>query len=129
MNSVLTSTAELFREVAMRFIPALMPFLAILAVGCDGHTSVEGRVLTPDGKPIPEAAVKFTQHPDKAGQGRSDDTNTDEEGRFSVSITHVPTKTMPFLLEVSKKGFTRHEERLTGTASYEKEIVLQPAKK
>jgi hypothetical protein len=113
----------------MRFILVLASFLAIVAIGCDGHTSVKGRVLNPDGKPIPEATVKFAQEPDKPGQGRSDDTTTDEEGRFSVGITHAPTKTMPFLLVVSKEGFVRHEERLTGTASYEKEIVLQPAKK
>jgi hypothetical protein len=113
----------------MRFVIVLVAFLAIVAIGCDGHTSVKGRVLNPDKRPIPKANVQFTQEPDKPGQGRSDDTTTDEEGRFSVGITHAPTKTMPFLLEVSKEGFVRHEERLTGTASYEKEIVLQPTKK
>ncbi len=113
----------------MRFDRVLASFLAMVAIGCDGHTRVNGRVLNPDGKPIPEATVKFTPEPDKPGQGRSHDTTTDGMGRFSVGITHAPTNTMPFLLEVSKDGFVRHEERLTGTASYEKEIVLQPAKK
>jgi hypothetical protein len=105
-----------------------VPFLAIAALGCDGHTSVKGRVLTSDGKPIPGAAVKFTPEPDKPGHDRSCDTATDDEGRFSVGITHAPTRSMPFLLEVSKEGFVRHEERLTGTASHEKDIVLQPVK-
>ncbi len=113
----------------MRIILVLASFLAIVAVGCDGHTSVKGRVLNPDGKPIQGVSMKFTQQPDEPGQGRSYDTTTDEEGRFSVGITHSPTKTMPFLLEVRKEGFIRHEERLTGTASHDKEIVLLPAKK
>ena len=55
-------------------------------------------------------------------------SNAGTGGDQNVS-NHSPTKTMPFLLEVSKAGFVRHEEKLTGTACYEKEIVLQPAKK
>jgi hypothetical protein len=113
----------------MRFVLVLATFLAIVAIGCDGHTSVKGRVLNPEGKPLPKATVKFTQDPDKPGSGRSVDTTTDEEGRFYVGITHAPTKKMPFLLEVSKEGFVRYEERLTGTANHQKEIILQPAKK
>jgi hypothetical protein len=113
----------------MRRVLLLASLSAVVAFGCDGHTSVNGRVVDPEGKPIPKAIVKFTQEPDNPGQGRSCDTTTDEEGHFGVGITHAPTKTMPFLLEVSKEGFLRHEERLTGTATYEKEIVLQPVKK
>jgi hypothetical protein len=70
----------------MRFLLILLSFFAIVAVGCDGHTSVKGRVLTPDAKPIPEASVKFTQEPDAPGQSRSYDSITDEEGRFSVAL-------------------------------------------
>jgi hypothetical protein len=32
-------------------------------------------------------------------------------------------------LEVSKEGFVQYEERLTSSAGYEREMVLQPAKK
>lgn len=86
-------------------------------------------MLNADGMAIPEVTVKLTQDPDKPGQGRSFETTTDEEGRFSVGIIHAPTKTMPFLLAVRKEGFDPHEERLTGTASYNKDIVLQLVKK
>jgi hypothetical protein len=110
----------------VRFIYVLAAFLALVAAGCDGYTSVRGRVLTADGKPIPNASVKLTRQPDG---GRSSSTTTDDDGRFSVGTTHAPSTTMPFLLEVSKEGFVSHEERLTGTASYEKDVVLQPAKK
>ena len=112
----------------MRLFLGPASLLVIVAIGCDGRTSVNGRVLNPDGEPIPGAMVRFTEHPDKPDERESKETTTDEEGRFSVSITHAPFKT-PFLLEVSKEGFIRHQERLTGTASYDKEIVLQPAKK
>jgi hypothetical protein len=112
----------------MRIVLVLTSFLVIMAIGCDGHTSVKGRVLSPDGTPIPKASVKFIQEPDTPGQGHSFDTTTDEEGNFSVGMTHAPSKTMPFLLEVSKQGFVGYEKRLTGTASYEEDIILQPAK-
>jgi hypothetical protein len=113
----------------MRYLVALASFLAILAVGCDGNTSVMGQVVDPEKKPIDSATVKFTQRPDDPGAGRIYETTTDDDGRFNVGITHAPTKTMPFLLEVSKEGYVRHEERLRGSARYEKEIILQPLKK
>jgi len=49
-----------------RFILILAAFLTPVAAGCDGYTSVRGRVLTADGKPIPNASVKLTQQPDLA---------------------------------------------------------------
>src|SRR5262249_48125581 len=103
--------------------------LTAAAAGCDGHTAVTGRVVDPDGKPVPGATVKLTQQPDNPGNNPTSTATTDGEGRFSVGITQAPTKTMPFLFEVIKEGFVGHEERLTGTAGYQKEIVLQPVKK
>jgi hypothetical protein len=113
----------------MRCALLLASLLTVMAVGCDGYTSVTGRVVDPEGKPIANATVKFMQQPDKLREDHSRETTTDKDGHFGVSMSHAPTKTMPFLLEVSKEGFVQHEERLTGTASYEKEIVLQPVKK
>jgi hypothetical protein len=101
--------------------------LVVLGVaGCDGHTSVSGRITDPKGKPLPEAAVKLIQ---QTGHPRSSTTTSDEEGRFSVGVTHAPTKSMPFVLEVTKEGFEKHAERLLGTAHHEREITLQPASK
>jgi uncharacterized GH25 family protein len=107
----------------------LLFILVMTAVGCDGYTSVKGRVVDPSGKPVPEATVKLTEELDNPQVNRSDTATTDEEGRFSVGMTHAPTKKMPFLFEVTKGGFRRHTEKLTGTASYEKEVVLKPEKK
>jgi hypothetical protein len=98
-------------------------------VGCDGHTAVKGRVVDPAWKPITGATVKLIQLPNGPDPGRTDTKTMDGDGQFEVGITHAPTKTMLFLFEVSKEGFAEHEERLTGTAGYQKEIVLQPAKK
>jgi hypothetical protein len=112
----------------MRCVVLITALLAVIGVGCDGHTKVHGRVVDPEGEPIPEATVKFTQQSDTPGR-RTDGAITDENGYFDVAITHAPSKTMPFLLEVSKEEFVRHEERLTGTATYEKEIILHPVKK
>jgi hypothetical protein len=113
----------------MRCLLVVAALSALISVGCDGHTSVQGRVVDADGKPIPKAIVTFTQQPDEPERSRTYDTTTDDEGHFGVGIIHAPTNTMPFLLEVRKEGYIPHEERLTGTASYQKEIILQPVKK
>jgi Carboxypeptidase regulatory-like domain len=113
----------------MRSVHLLPVVLVASATGCDGHTSVRGRVVDPAGKPLARAVVKMTEDPDNPGRGHSTSMTTDEDGQFAVGVTHAPTKSMPFLFEVTKDGFVGHSERLTGTASYEKEIVLQRAKK
>ena len=108
-------------------IPSLI--LVATAAGCDGSTAVTGRVVDPAGKPIVAATVKLTQEPDDSARSRTHTAITDEEGRFSVGLVHDPFKRPPFLFEVSKAGFVSQEERLTGRASYQKEIVLQPMEK
>jgi hypothetical protein len=110
----------------MRSFLGLGVLVALGMAGCDGYTSVSGRVLDPKGKPIPEASVKLIQQTDHP---RSSTAATDEEGRFSVGVTHAPTKKMPFLFEVNKEGFVKHAERMLGTAHHEREITLQPASK
>ena len=106
----------------MRLILALP--LAIVAFGCDGMTHIDGTVLTPDGEPIPGAAVNFTLAPDRPGDHPPADTATsDEEGRFSVGRVHPPGDTV--LLEVSKEGFAPHAETLTESDPY-KEVILEP---
>jgi hypothetical protein len=103
--------------------------LALAAVGCDGHTAVKGRVVDPDGKPIQGAEVKLTARPDDPARSRSDSSKTDATGSFALGVTHEPTNKMPFAFEVTKDGYAPHSERLTGSAGYEKEIVLQSVKK
>ncbi len=106
----------------MRCLLILGAFLITGLVGCDGHTSVRGRVVDAEGKAIPEASVKLIQQTDHAGLSTA---KTDKDGEFSVGVTHAPRKDMPFLFEVSKEGYEKHAEKLTGTASYQKEITLQ----
>ena len=113
----------------MQSLRLLVVVLVAAATGCDGHTSVRGRVLDPAGKPVAGAVVTMTQYPDRPGERHTTSTTTEEDGRFDVGMTHAPTKNMPFRLEVTKDGFVPHAERLTGTESYEKDIVLQPVKK
>jgi hypothetical protein len=110
----------------MRCFLILGAFLVMGLAGCDGHTSVRGRIVEPKGKPIPGATVKLIQQTDHAGLSTA---KTDEDGEFSVGVTHAPRKDMPFLLEVRKEGYEKHTEKLTGTASYQKEITLQPVSK
>jgi len=113
----------------MRSVRLLAAALVTAVAGCDGHTSVVGRVVDSAGKPIAGAVVTLTRHPDRPTEGPTHTATTDEDGRFDVGMTHAPTKSMPFRLEVTKDGFVPHAEQLTGSASYEKDIVLQPIKK
>jgi hypothetical protein len=111
---------------SMRCFLILGAFLVTGLVGCDGHTSVRGRVVDSEGKAIPEAKVKLVQQTDHAGVSTA---RTDEDGEFDVGVTHAPRKDMPFLFEISKEGYEKHTEKLTGTASYQKEITLQRVRK
>lgn len=113
----------------MRGLLLVAALVALAAVGCDGHTAVKGRVVDPDGKPIAGADVKLTAKPNDPARSRTDSSKTDASGSFSVGVTHEPTSKMPFAFEVTKDGFAPHAERLTGSAGYEREIVLQPVKK
>ena len=113
----------------MRCFLILALILVSTAVGCDGYTSVKGRVVDPTGKPILAADVKLIYKPDDPTYRRANTAKTDKEGQFAVGIVHSPSKKHPIRLEVDKEGFTEHAESLTSMASYQKEIVLQPAKK
>jgi hypothetical protein len=113
----------------MRGLLVVAGLLTLVAVGCDGHTSVQGRVVDHNGNPVPGADVKLVERPDEPGRGTTRSATTDESGHFGLGITHEPSKTVPFRFEVTKDGYSAHVERFTGTAGYEKEIVLQPARK
>jgi hypothetical protein len=112
----------------MRYFLILALLLVVTAVGCDGYTSVRGRVTDPTGEPILEADVKLIYKPDDPRYRRTSNTKTEKEGRFAVGIVHSPSKKHPIRLEVSKEGFAEHTENLASMANYEKEIVLRPLK-
>jgi hypothetical protein len=116
-------------HIQRRFGSAALALLLVIGLaGCDGYTAVSGHVVDPKGKPIPGASVKLTQQTDSP-RPRSSTATTGEDGSFSVGTTHAPSKSMPFLLEVEKEGFEKHTEKVVGTARYEREITLQPARK
>jgi len=106
-----------------RFLVLL--FLVAIATGCDGHTSVKGRVVDEDGKPVAGAKVEFKEDgPDDALHGRLE-RKTDEQGQFSVALTHAPSKKITFTLSVSKEGFETFRETVTSeNRNQAREITL-----
>jgi hypothetical protein len=116
--------------LAMRWILFSGSLLPLILFGCipygDGHTSVHGKVVDKDGKPVRGAEVTLTLK--SGGTPQSHSMTTEEDGGYGVGITHYPSTKMHFTLAVSKEGFAMHEEELTGTASYEKDIVLRKEK-
>jgi hypothetical protein len=113
---------------SMRYFLMLALLLMATAGGCDGYTTVRGRVVDPTGEPILEAEVKLIYKPDDPRYTRTSTAKTEKEGRYAVGIVHSPSKSLPIRLEVNKKGLTKYAENLTSMASYEKEIVLRPSK-
>jgi hypothetical protein len=116
----------------MLWIMLSVTLLAVSAIGCipfgDGHTSVKGKVIDAEGKPVSGAKVTLTEL-ESSGVPESRTMTTGEKGEYSVGITHYPTNKKRFNFEVSKEGFVSHKQEVTGTANYEKDIVLQREKK
>lgn len=104
---------------------SLVTFLFIAVIGCDGVTSVRGRVLDPKGKPVAGAAVALIKLP---RGGRSSTATTDAEGKFSVSMVHAPQK-VRLSLEVTRQEFQSYAEEIEGLNNYERQITLKPAEK
>jgi hypothetical protein len=62
---------------------------ACLLAGCDGVLSIDGRVVRPDGRPVPDATVAVTVNEAKPG-GPDLAATTDADGRFHVQRVDCP---------------------------------------
>jgi hypothetical protein len=127
LAAALSVSAVLFVLFYLCYLAFLLIVFSVVPFG-DGHTSVRGKVSDTDGKTITGARVTLTEL-ESSGVPESHSTTTGEKGEYSVGITHYPTKKKRFKFEVSKEEFVQHKEELTGTANYEKDIVLQREKK
>ncbi|WP_439630132.1 carboxypeptidase-like regulatory domain-containing protein [Gemmata sp.] len=98
--------------------------LLLLVAGCDGHTSLGGEVVGPDGKPIAGASVRLIE-PDLPPRGPA--STTDEFGRYSISLTHAPFD-VPLVVTATADGYEpyRKEFKAREWASFPRTIVLQP---
>ena len=69
--------------------PLLMPTILAVAflAGCDGYTSVGGKIVDGDGIPIRGATVSLWREGNEVGSVASDDG-----GEFYVAGTHEPTR-------------------------------------
>jgi len=99
-------------------ITAVILLLAILSA-CDARTSVRGTVADADGKPVAGAEVRLVS----LKSGRSDVTQTDEEGAFICGITHGPAAGK-FEFMVSKAGFAPFRKEVEERAELSEKIVL-----
>ena len=75
--------------------------VSVAAVGCDGHTSLDGIVVGPDDKPL--AGVRVGLHQTE-GSPRGSDMTTDETGWFHVGFTHA-LMNLTFVVDATKKGY------------------------
>ena len=97
-------------------IMALLPclFSSLWAQG-----TLQGRVLTPEGEPIPYATVGLPDAPVPTG------TTTDSRGRFTLAVVQPDSATVRF----SCTGFESQERRfrLVGGQTLRLDITLRPA--
>ena len=86
-------------------INVFLIFLIFLFVvlGCDGFTSVSGKILDENGKPIKDAKVILEVGDLKA------DSITKEDGYYDVATTHAPVKVSP-KITVIKEGYQTYEQ-------------------
>jgi hypothetical protein len=105
-----------------RFIICVAILIPI--AGCDGHTSLNGEVVGPDDKPIVGAKVRLFESREPE---RGWDSTTDENGKYSVSLTHSPFD-IPLVVTVTKDGYKpyRKEFKVGERDSFPKKIVLEP---
>jgi hypothetical protein len=98
--------------------------LLLLVSGCDGRTSLGGRVVGPDGKPIAGVSVRLIE-PDAPPRGLA--STTDEFGRYSISLTHAPFD-VPLVVTATADGYKpfRKEFKAREWASFPQTIELQP---
>ena len=91
----------------------------------DGHTSLSGEVVGPDGRAIAGATVWLFEA--ERESSRNTWRLTDEAGRYSVGLTHAP-ENLRLVLTVSKDWHRpyRHEFQSPEWQTVPKRIVLEP---
>lgn len=96
--------------------------------GCDGHTSINGVVVSSDDKPIEGATVVLEDVNNKGGFYRPSECTTGPNGKFSVGETHAPVS-IKFQFTVEKDGYVKHAETFESPVQNEpRRIILTPEK-
>jgi len=85
------------------------------AIGCEGRTSVSGTIVGTDGAPIGNALVELrTINLNSTLENELSSADiTEDDGEFSVSITHHPTNSLQFMFRVSKNGYITQSETIS----------------
>ena len=97
---------------------AVFAIVVSCAVGCEGLTRLDGRVVDSEGQPIADARVLFGEN----------QTATSGDGRFRCQMSHAPFE-IQIDLTVSKKGFETYRETFTSRSdSFYRDIVLRKYK-
>ena len=100
-------------------------FVALAAVsgvsGCDGVTTVEGRVVA-NGDPQQDATVVLGGEQGDPPYSRQ----TEADGKFEITRAHAPRR-MKLKLTVSKVGYADYEESVDAGGVHKVQVELKPA--
>jgi hypothetical protein len=96
--AALSASVFLFVLFLLCYFAFLLIVFAVVPFG-DGHNSVRGKVSDTDGKTIAGARVMLTEL-ESSGVPESRNMSTDEQGEYSVGITHYPTNKKRFILSL-----------------------------
>jgi Carboxypeptidase regulatory-like domain len=98
--------------------------ILFFSVGCDGFTSVDGRVLDRAGNPVSGAAVELTP----MGNDKQlwiTKSESDEQGAFAIGMTNAPGHEIKMTLRIKKIGYATRTMRIRGNVRHSMEIVLE----
>lgn len=95
--------------------------LAVVLVGCDGHTSVKGVVSTMDGRPVAGASVHLAPVEDVRPNA---DTKSAGDGSYYIGMTHAPSWTVVLRLTVTKDGYRTFSKEYQANKNYRCDVAL-----
>ena len=81
--------------------------------GCDGRTSLSGRITDSHNTPIKDTKIELWTGTKGESLSSSSSELSDEKGDYLIQVTHAPGKDV-VNLKVSKDGYKSHNEKIKG---------------
>lgn len=108
------------------FIAVCVAYTLFGFLGCDGRTSLSGRITDSHNTPIKDAKIDLWTGTKGESLSSSSSELSDEKGNYIIKVTHAPGKDV-VNFKVSKDGYKSHTEKIKGGTSNESlNITLEP---
>jgi hypothetical protein len=109
----------------MRPNPIVVALVVAFLAGCDGGAVISGRVLDPQGTPIPGAVIRVEPLPGNEKLMRPREAVSGANGAYEHAFTHAPVKAK-YLVTTTRVGYQPDKHYLTNGAHRNHDIRLIP---